>query len=122
MKRILFLALGCVAMASATAGDWVHINSRKGSYGNINHAYVSPSSLNNNKVKVMEQIEGGYRHGSHYKYWMEADCSDGTIRMVSNVQQFDAYNNFIGENPPSNPGWYPATGQKDPAVWRYICE
>ncbi len=106
---------------SNASNDWVHVNSRRGNYGNINHAYVLPSSFNNNKIQVKEVIEGGQRNGSHYTYWMEASCSDGMIRMSSNVQQFGANNRFIGENPPSSPGWYKATGQKDPAVWNYIC-
>lgn len=110
-----------VVSASGSPNGWVHVNSRQGNYGNINHAYVLASSLNNNKIQVKEVIEGGQRNGSHYTYWMEASCSDGMIRMASNVQQFGANNRFIGENPPSSPGWYRATGQKDPAVWNYIC-
>ncbi|MBR7070438.1 MAG: hypothetical protein IKI30_08365 [Oxalobacter sp.] len=108
--------------ASGTSNDWVHVNSRQGNYGNTNHAYVLPSTLSNNKIQVKEVIEGGQRNGNHYTYWMEANCSDGMIRMASNVQHFDANNNFKGENPPSSPGWYKATGQKDPAVWHYICQ
>ena len=122
MKKILILVLGCMVMTTASAGDWIHVNTRQGNYGNINHAYVSPSSLDsNNSIKVMEVIEGGLRHGNYYQYRMQVDCSDGTVRMVSNVQQFDANQNFLGENVPSNPGWYTATGQKDPSVWNYVC-
>lgn len=106
---------------SNTSDGWIHVNTRQGNYGNTNHAYVLPSSLSNNRIQVKEMIEGGQRNGSHYIYWMEVSCSNGMIRMASNVQQFDANNNFKGEKPPSSLGWYKATGQKDPAVWNYIC-
>lgn len=103
--------------------DWVHINTRQGNYGNTNYAYVSPSSLDkaNNSIEVQEIIEGGARNGQSARYRMEADCSTGMVRTVSNIRWFDTNNNLAGENPPSNPNWHKATGQKDPAVWNYLC-
>lgn len=123
LKKSLLLILGCTVMSAASAGDWVHVNSRNGYYGNINHAYVSPSSVDGNgTVKVMEVIENGPRHGNYVQYRMQADCSDGTVRVVTNIQWFNAEQNFLDEKTPSNIGWHNADGEKDAAVWNYICK
>lgn len=122
MRKILVATLGLIAMSSAIAGGWEHVNSRHGYYGNTNHTYVSPRSMDNNgNIKVMEVIENGPRHGNYAMYMMRADCSDGTVIVTSNIEWFDAEQNFLEERTPSKTGWRKATGEKDVAVWNYVC-
>lgn len=121
MKKILILVLGCMVMTTASAGDWIHVNTRQGNYGNINHSYVSPSSQNGNTIKVMEVIENGPRHGNYAQYIMQIDCSDGTVLVASDIDWYDANQNFLESRSPSNPGWHSTANQKDVAVWNYMC-
>ncbi len=54
------------AYTSNSSNNWIHVNTRNGYYGNVNHAYVLPSSLgSDNSIKVKEVIENGPRDG-HY--------------------------------------------------------
>ncbi len=100
-------------MSSAIAGNWKHVNSRNGYYGNINHTYVSPRSLDSDgNIKVMEVIENGPRHGDYAQYMMQVDCSDGTVAVTSDIQWFDAEQNFLDAKTPSKLGWHEATGEK----------
>lgn len=108
-------------MATATAGNWVHVNSRSGHYGNVDHTYVSPNSRDGNSIKVMEVIENGPRHGNYAQYMMEIDCSDGTVTVASDIEWYDANQNFLESRYPSNPNWHSAANAKDIAVWNYIC-
>ena len=115
-------AAGSAVYASSPSSNWIHVNTRNGYYGNVNHAYVLPSSLSSdNSIKVKEVIENGPRDGHYAQYTMQVDCSDHTVRVISNIEWFNSSGYFLEERTPSKSGWHPATGQKDPAIWNYVC-
>lgn len=120
-KKLTTVLLSAVVAGQALAADWQHINTRPNAYGVANYTYVDSTSINGTTLRVMEIIKGGIHHGEYVQYIVQTDCSDYTMRTVSNLQWYDSSGNYLRETRPGKPDWQSPKSSKDKAVWMYMC-